>query len=322
MNIKMSPKDFFLHLGVMVTLYVSSISIITLLFQVINVAYPDALANVYAYSSYDPYSASIRWAIASIVIVFPLYIFLSWLVNRDYKAVPEKLTLGIRKTLIYITLFLAGIAIVTDLIVLLNSFLGGEITTRFILKVVALLAVTGFVFGHYLWDLRRQPGAMMDNKPKLFAIIASVLVLAVLVWGFLVMGSPTKQRNIQFDQTKTNDLQNIQSSVVNYWQAKGSLPNQISDLNNSLDYYNYGSLNDPQTQQPYEYRKTGDTSFELCANFNVSSSESGVTSPAKFVPGEYQNINNGFSNWDHAAGRVCFSRTIDPKLYPVRKSQE
>ncbi len=308
----MSPKDFFLHLGVMLTLYVSSISLITLLFQVINVAFPDVLDNVYVYGAYsDPYSAVIRWSIASLVIVFPIYILLSWLVNRDYKAVPEKLSLGIRKTLIFITLFLAGIAIVTDLIVLLNTFLGGEISTRFIFKVLAILVVTGGVFGYYLWDLRQQ-SVQMTNKPKLFAIIAAIVVLGSLVWGFMVMGSPTKQRNLQFDQQKVSDLQTIQYSIINFWQAKGTLPKDLPELNNSLDYYNTGNVRDPQSGGEYEYRATGNTSFQLCASFNEPS-QNNATSAIAPAPGYLS------TNWTHGSGRVCFDRTIDPKLYPVNK---
>ena len=35
---------------------------------------------------------------------------------------PEKLSLGVRKWLIYLTLFIAGAAVIIDLIVLINTF--------------------------------------------------------------------------------------------------------------------------------------------------------------------------------------------------------
>jgi hypothetical protein len=39
---------------------------------------------------------------------------------------------------------------------LADSALGGEITTRFILKVLVAGAIATTVFGYYLWDLRRD----------------------------------------------------------------------------------------------------------------------------------------------------------------------
>ena len=49
--------------------------------------------------------------------------------------------------------------------------------------------------------------------------------------------------------------------------------------------------------------------FELCATFNKPSQNN---TTKMLYP-----IGAGISqNWDHAAGRVCFQRTIDKQLYP------
>jgi len=91
-KIKTTPKDFFLQLGVMTALYVSAISLINLLFQTIDYAFPDALAY---YG--DPYSSGIRIAIASLVIIFPLFIFLSRMNSKDFAIWPEKRELPVRR---------------------------------------------------------------------------------------------------------------------------------------------------------------------------------------------------------------------------------
>jgi len=52
-------------------------------------------------------------------------------------------------------------------------------------------------------------------------------------------------------------------------------------------------------------------SFDLCAIFKTESQNSGGN---KAVPMVYPYYNQ---NWDHGAGRVCFSRTIDPQLYKI-----
>ncbi len=295
----------------------SSISLITLLFQIINTAYPDAL-----YSGYyvDPYSGGIRWAIASLIIIFPLYLLLSWLLGRDYKAVPEKRTLGVKKWLTFITLFLTGVAIATDLVVLINSFLGGEITTRFTLKVLAVLVVTGFIFGYYLWDLRRPAGST-TGMTKVFAGISVVLVLASIIGGFVIMGSPAQQRNLRLDQQKVDSLRNTQYSIVNYYQLKKALPKTLNDLDDSIS--GMADSMDPETGMQFEYKATSNLSFELCANFHAASPENQTYDYADPYYGvNDMSIAKGASqdNWKHSEGHFCFTRTIDPALYaPVAR---
>src|SRR3989344_2067342 len=106
------PKDVFLHLFGVVTLYISAISLITLLFQYVNLGFPDPLESRY----YSSLAGPIRWAMASLIIVFPVYLFVARLLHRDYQKFPEKKELKIRKWLVYLTLFITGLVIVIDLI--------------------------------------------------------------------------------------------------------------------------------------------------------------------------------------------------------------
>ncbi len=292
-------------------LYVSTFSLLALLFQVINIAYPDPLFSRYI----DPYSSGIRWAIASLIIIFPLYLLLSWILQRDYRLVPEKRNLGIRRWLVFITLFFTGAAIVIDLVVLINSFLGGEITTRFFMKIFAVLVVAGFIFGYYLWDLRRST-EHQTKLPKFFAGIAAVLVVGSIIGGFLIMGSPAKQRQLRYDAEKVTDLNEIQWRVISSWQAKKTLPANLEVLNDSISGFSVPV--DPQTGQSYEYRATSAFMFELCANFNRQNADDQTNYAEPYYPAmNDKSLAYGMenSNWQHAAGRQCFTRTIDPEMY-------
>ena len=153
--IKTTPKDFFLHLLAIVTLYASAISFLTLVFQIVNVAFPDPISPE-GYYNVTSYYDRIRWSIATLVIVFPVYLWASWFLNKDYKKNPGKRDLRIRKWLIYFTLFAAALIIIGDLVTLINFFLQGELTIRFILKVLAVLFVAGSVFGYYLHDIKKH----------------------------------------------------------------------------------------------------------------------------------------------------------------------
>lgn len=189
--------------------------------------------------------------------------------------------------------------------------MGGEITTRFILKALSIILVAAVIFGYYLDDVRRETPTKLA---KYFAWVSGILVLAVIVSAFFIVGSPTTARLIQFDQQKVSDLQNIQSQIVNYWQTKEKLPANLSDLNDAISGFVVPT--DPQTKINYEYniKDAANLSFELCATFNdFSQTNQNISNRVMPIAGIPESYNQ---NWDHAAGRVCFERTIDKQLYP------
>ena len=311
-KVNISPKDFFLYIAAMVALYVSAISLLALLFEYIDVLFPDRLEYYI-----DPYSGAIRFAIASLVIIYPAYIFLTRILNQDLRANPEKRELGIRKWLIFLTLFVAGVTIIVDLVALVNTFLGGDLTTRFTLKVISVLVVIGGVFWYYIQDLKGKWEKNEALSKKIGWIVSSAVLISVIS-GFFIIGSPQTLREIRFDQNKENDLQSIQWQIVNYWQQKGSIPITLEDLKDPIS--NYIIPVDKQTGEPYTYRKLSGFSFELCAEFNLKSrggfSRNGerIVRPVKTI--EPFGLEGG--NWQHEEGETCFKRVIDPDLYPLR----
>ena len=306
---KNTPRDLFLHLLVVVTLYWSAISFVTLIWQAINNYFPDTLSRINYYAS--NYSSSlIRFHVSAIIIVFPVFIIVSWYLNKIYRRETEVRDSKMRKWLIYLTLFIASLIIMGDLVFTINTFLGGEITARFILKALSVLLVAGVIFGYYLNDVRKE---IPTASAKYFAWLSGVLVLAVLVLSFIVIGSPNTARLLQFDQQKISDLQNIQSQVVNYWQRKGTMPANLSNLNDTIS--GYKAPVDYQTNAQYEYilKDSINLSFELCANFNFSS----LPRKTDVVDYPYPLNNEISQNWEHNKGTICFQRTIDKQLYPV-----
>jgi hypothetical protein len=299
-KIKTTPKDFFLWVGAMVALYWSAVSLIILLFEYIDRLFPDRLDYWV-----DPYSGAIRFAMASLIIIFPLYIFLTKVLNRELRAMPEKKDLWVRKWLIFLTLFVAGGTLVIDLIVLINEFLGGDLEMRFLFKVVTVFVVIGAGFAYYLEDLRgkweREP-----MKAKMAGGIAGVLVFISIVSGFFLIGLPTDQRELRFDQERVQALQNIQWQIINFWQTKDRLPNALAELEDPL--VGFVLPKDPDTGVEYEYSVRGGLTFELCAVFARKSD-----SKLSQAPRGYNGIDE---NWEHSAGRHCFERTVDPERFP------
>lgn len=143
-----------MHLLAVIALYFSAGSFITLIFQYINVIFPDTLVSG-AYYLRSAYGA-IRWAIASLVVSFPIFVFTSWFLEKEYAQAPAKRNLRVRRWLVYFTLFAAAVIIAGDIVALIYSFLGGELTIRFFLKSLTVLAVSAAVFGYYFYDIRKH----------------------------------------------------------------------------------------------------------------------------------------------------------------------
>lgn len=299
---KLTPKDFFLYIGALATLYWSAGSLLALLFAIVDAQFRDELQYFV-----DPYSGGIRFAIASLVVVLPISLFLFRAIKKDALANPQKFLLPLRRWLYAITIFVTAAALAGDLIALLNGFLGGELTTRFVLKVLSVFVVAGFVFWYCLLEIRVKP-EMAPRIRKEFLWGAPLLVLLAVVYGFVVMGSPNTIRKLRFDERRASDLQSLQWQIVNFWQTKQRFPKVLAELEDPLSGYRVPA--DPRTKEPYEFSLGEGYAFTLCANFELPSSERTLII-AKSYPAD------GFSeNWEHQAGRTCFERTLDPERYP------
>ncbi len=302
---KTRAKDFFINLGAIVALYILVVSLLNLLFTIINTIYPQ-ITNGYNY--FGSTSESISWPVATLVIFFPIFILLMYLMEREYRVEPERQNAGIHRWLTYITLFISGLVMAGDLITVLYYFLDGqELTTGFILKVLVLLIVAGSVFAYYISDILGK----LTSKNRIFwRIFAGVIMLSSIVWGFAVLGSPATQRLYKYDEQKVNELISINSEIANYYNTKGVLPRTLADIT-AVSYYL--TVTDSQTKKPYEYQKINDTTYNLCAEFNKTSKEKDKLNSIALPYGV---------SWTHPSGRYCFSQTVNPNAYlkgmPIR----
>ena len=149
----LNAREAFLYLVLFMTLYISAFSFGTLIFQFINRWLPDVLQGGYMDSSI---ADAIRLSTSSLVIAFPVFYYVSWILHKASERDPDKRSSKIRKWLTYITLFITAGVIIGDSITLGYNLLGGELTLRFTLKVLTIGAIAGTIFGYYLWDLRKE----------------------------------------------------------------------------------------------------------------------------------------------------------------------
>ena len=122
--------------------YTWMIALIFLVFTFINLHWVDVAQGGSRYAAEWAYS-SIRQSIAAILVAFPIFLWLWRSLLREIQQHPEKAGSKVRTTLTYISLFVAVLTLVIDVITLVYFMLEGELTTRFVLKVVALFLIAG-----------------------------------------------------------------------------------------------------------------------------------------------------------------------------------
>jgi hypothetical protein len=308
---KVTPKDFVLWLGAMVALYGGVFAFISLIFDYINHAFPNPVTNSYYYDVYA--NSSISYETATLIVMTPVFMILMRLIRRDIARDPSRNEIWVRRWALFLTLFLAGLGMVIDLIVLVNTFLQGEdLTAGFLLKVLTVLLVAAIGFMHFLADLRGY-WAQKEARARMVNWAVGALVVITIVAGFFIIGTPQQIRAQKQDAIRVQDLQNIQWQVVNYWQQKESLPATLAELSDPIS--NNAIPTDPQTAEAYGYTRTSPLDFQLCATFaresdGATNSGRSIAMPAMAAAGP------GQDSWAHSAGEVCFDRSIDPERYP------
>ncbi len=142
-----SAKDAFLYGLMFVALGISAFSLNNLLFALIHLWLPEN-GEILAGREFH----TIRWAVSTLVFSVPLFIWISVLTNRAIGKDAGKRRSAIRKVLTYLTLFIAALFVLGDLVTLVFYLLSGDTTLRFLLQVLSVGSISGGIFGYYLHD--------------------------------------------------------------------------------------------------------------------------------------------------------------------------
>ena len=154
---QLSARDAFWYLLMFGALYASAIYLGDLLFGFINLAYPDDVSYPGSTAFVE---SNIRWATAALVVAYPVFMLTALKIDRQITADPTRRNSAMRKWLTYVTLLVAAIAIVGDAITLVYNVLNGDLTMRFVLKVLVVAAIAAAAFAYYTWSMRADDEAL------------------------------------------------------------------------------------------------------------------------------------------------------------------
>lgn len=306
MEKQLGPKEVIVQTFSIIALYVSVGAFFGVVFGFIDALFPGVASTV---GIFDVPNESVRFAVATLIIAFPLFVWLSRLAEKEAVALGAGVEFLTRKWLLYITIALAGAAIAGTAVSVLFSYLNGDITARFITKALTIVAVAAAGLTYYRALLKSGAAdAMKKMVPLVYAV--NIVVVAAVAVGLMLSGSPADVRAYRMDQTRVNHLYEIQNGLNAYWSIHADLP---ENLQGAVDP-NVGFTNpkDPESGTEYEYKRTSKTSYELCATFAL---------PTRPV-GNEDRPNSAEVFYEHEAGRVCFAQNVneslrDPNVKPI-----
>ena len=297
-----AAKHTFYYLLILVTLSFCAIGIGQIVFQIINSSFPDVAFIYQAAFNQDV----LRFGLSAVIVTSPIYWFISRAINNELAAGGLDKESKIRKWLTYLLIFAASVTVIGFLMGILNSFLNGELTIKFVLKALSAIVISAIVFAYYLYDIRRVKFTK-DKVIRIFGISFWVIILVSIVAGFFFIDSPTKVRALREDEERLNRLMNVSYQVEEYNRQNNKMPENL-ELIKDMVYQD--NLVDPITGNRFEYKVLDNSKYQLCADFNFSNREPEGTEK---YSGYYQ------PGWLHDAGNYCFERKVEK---PVKELKE
>ncbi len=131
--------------------------------------------------------------------------------------------------------------------------------------------------------MKPTPGTVLTGA-------AVTTVIAAVVAGLFVLGSPTEERARRIDRRRVEDLQAIVAATDLYWTRHSRVPATLDDL--SAEPGVTIRTSDPASSEIYGYQPLDSANYELCASFERASGEI-ARDPERDL-------------WAHGPGRQCF----------------
>jgi hypothetical protein len=142
-----NAREAFYYLLNFITLGFWSVALGQLFYILIAHRFPDAIGI-------DEFPGSLRdqiaWQAATVVVAFPIFLFVHSAIQRELARRPDLYESGVRKWLTYLALVIAAIIVIGDAVWFVEALIRGEITTRFMLDSLVLLVLGGGIFGYYI----------------------------------------------------------------------------------------------------------------------------------------------------------------------------
>ena len=286
-----SAKFAFYYMLSLVTLFIMSLSLGNILFEVINKFFPDITRTIYYYNN-----SGLKGSISGILISTPIFYFIMSKIYKSLKIGELKKDSEVRRWLTYFILFISSVVVIGSLIQILNNFLDGAFTMNFILKTLTVLSIASLIFGFYFNDIKRGD-FKSDKVNKIFFFVSLIIMTSAFIASFFLIESPTEARNRKLDEKIIQDFDAMRYAIDSYYSKNKTLPQNLEDI--KIETINSRDLNFDNSKE-YDYKITGEETYELCANFLSSNLE--------------KTMSYSDTIWKHDKGYQCIKKEVNHEL--------
>ena len=141
-----SAKESFLYALTFVSLAMTAWHLNWLGFEIIDLLLPEEREDFFYYDE-------IRWSISTLIVFLPVFLFMNFRVLNDANKDPARRRSTVRKWFGYITLFIAAVVIIGDLIFTIFMLLSGDLTLRIVLKTALLGVSSAMIFFYFRGEM-------------------------------------------------------------------------------------------------------------------------------------------------------------------------
>ncbi len=294
-NQEHSAKFAFLYMLSLAALIFTGLSVGMIIFQIINKYVPDALNQLRSAFS----SSQLRFAISALIVAGPVFFITTRQIYKNLFQGKLASDSGVRKWLTYFILLVSSVIMLGWFIGLVNNYLSGELTTKFILKAITAIGIAGLGFSFYFYDIKRERVVgVKDKRIRLYFIVSLIIALAAFIFGLFLVESPSQVRNQKLDAEIVNDAITLEDGINEFYRINSSLPETLQELKDEVVFITQQDLQDPVTNQIYEYKILSEDEYQLCAEFRTSNLENSSDRDLYY------------RNWPHQAGKDCIEKKV------------
>lgn len=300
MNNHNSAKYAFYYLLSLVALIFTALSVGMIAFGIIDKSISDAL-------SYNSVDGQFKFAISALFIAGPIFYLMSYLINKGLQSGDLDKESAVRRWLTYFIILVSSLIILGVFIGIMNNFLSGELTTSFILKALSMIVIAALVFSFYFYDIKRDNVTEKNKIVKIFFFATAALVFAAFIAAWFFVESPKVARAKRLDQIVINNIYSLESAVNTYYEKTKTLPENLEQIKSNADIFlDTKSFVDPETNKAIDYKKTGEKTFEFCAEFRTDSRNND------------KNAYSGPISKNHLAGYQCVKGELWNQAVPTK----
>ncbi len=148
---------------------------------------------------------------------------------------------------------------------------------------------------------------------KWFSFVVIAIVVASVIGGLVLVGSPREARARAADNIRTSQLSILQYDIAEFWRQEKTLPENLALLRPIEG--EAGLPKDPTTGAQFGYSVVNTSTFRLCATFETES----ISEESMYYPRMGTEFSGPFigneQEWKHGVGETCFERRINDAYY-------